>query len=323
MPSKKQPRQEPQTRTEYRITRELGLSIAKLMISGAWADGEIQNEEAELLEQFLARILGFSEQDLWLIDLYMEYPISIEEAHELVMEFNGHVRTEEDKQFAIDLLDRMIKSDNQVTREEKAFYMNLMNAIKESEVGKMGTLSRLFSRKRQDNEDAPPQQRVLNREVHLDDYINNIIYFRYLQDFMDKHPDEKEEELLRRICLKGAILTCLYSTSAGFYRGDDDILAETLARIAPVDIQIARKVIALTMHEEEPDRYDVHISVPQLRSMITAKQCQQFFEDMAGLLKNSPYYQQEEVDNLLQIGQAMGITQVELEHLGESLKKSD
>ena len=51
------------------------LSLAKVMVAAAWADGVITNEEINSLKDLLFHLKGITAQDWAEIDIYVETPV--------------------------------------------------------------------------------------------------------------------------------------------------------------------------------------------------------------------------------------------------------
>jgi len=99
-------------------TQNLSLSLAKVMIAAAWADGEVQPEEVKCLKEFILNMPGMDE-DVWRhLDVYMSMPIDEDERLQLLEDLSLVVRSSEDEVFVLNALDMVFKADGVVSQEE-------------------------------------------------------------------------------------------------------------------------------------------------------------------------------------------------------------
>ena len=181
------------------------LDLAKLVISAAWTDGKLSNEEINALKDLLFSLDEVSAEDWTVLTMYMESPVNEEEHKELLGRVIKGIRTSEDKAFALVTLERLFGSDGKVTPEEESLLMQLKSDI--SEVG-TGILSGFSSALKS----AILQRKtaVLSsclRENESNDYIHNTIYY----DLMQKQKNSgvtiaRPENELRKFCLATGLL---------------------------------------------------------------------------------------------------------------------
>ncbi|MBT7302859.1 MAG: hypothetical protein HN849_25230, partial [Victivallales bacterium] len=65
-------------------TTEFILDLGKLVISAAWADGELANEEVNVLKRLLFRLGEVTAEDWAVLAMYMESPTGKAEQEELL-----------------------------------------------------------------------------------------------------------------------------------------------------------------------------------------------------------------------------------------------
>jgi len=66
------------------------LSLAKVMIAAAWADGVISNEEINCLKDLLFHMKGMTAQDWAVIDIYVESPVEAAERQRLWLNWKAN-----------------------------------------------------------------------------------------------------------------------------------------------------------------------------------------------------------------------------------------
>ena len=190
------------------MDRDSTFSLAKVVLTMAWADGTFHKEEKRILDNLLRKLPQLSERDLMMLRLYMEYPITEEETDAIRHEFRNLCKTPDDRDFALKILMDVLQADGETDQRERALYEKIEADLSQSD-GVFGKLKNIFS---STNTVAPPQ-----REQQLAAYVENPIFF-LLKKYATA--DEIEEigslEKLENITLFGAII-------AAIVQADDDV----------------------------------------------------------------------------------------------------
>lgn len=111
------------------MEKPLALALGKLMLSVAWIDGTLQNEELRLLHELLHRLPNLSTRDHALLRLYTEFPITEDERDAIVREFQNQGGTHEQRLFALKMLKDVVEADGEITGSERELYMRLRQRI--------------------------------------------------------------------------------------------------------------------------------------------------------------------------------------------------
>ena len=77
------------------------MTLAKVLIAAAWADGKVSNEEVNSLKDLLFQLPEMTASDWAEIDIYIETPINLSERTRLVMELQEAMRSRSDKALAL------------------------------------------------------------------------------------------------------------------------------------------------------------------------------------------------------------------------------
>jgi uncharacterized tellurite resistance protein B-like protein len=150
------------------------MTLAKVLIAAAWADGEITEEEANSAKDLLfylpqttgMRDMKLTAQEFALLEMYVDSPVSEAERARLVADLQAAVRTSEDKQFVISMLNQLVQADGEVTEGETAVLKEIEAALDEVSTGTFRKLGRLFGGavdRRSQAADAP------NRELYTEE----------------------------------------------------------------------------------------------------------------------------------------------------------
>ena len=184
-------------------TTEFILDLGKLVISAAWADGELANEEVNVLKRLLFRLGEVTAEDWAVLAMYMESPTGKAEQEELLARVLGSIRTREDKALAVATLEEVFRSDGTVTAEEEALLREL-----KGEIGQVGT--GVFAGLAKALKSAIGQQQAATsslREHASEDYLNNRVYYELMRRQQESGGRfDQSEPQVRKLCLATGLL---------------------------------------------------------------------------------------------------------------------
>lgn len=163
--------------------RNLILSLAKVAIATAWADGEITQQEINSVKQVLMRLPNsggksgpqLSAREFSMLEMYARMPVSAEERARLLEELQAAKWTPTDRQLAIETLTDLIQADGSVTADEQAVVTEVTAAIDAALSGSTKSLGRLFGRSVK--QVASASAGAPNRERDLDEFMKNKSYY--------------------------------------------------------------------------------------------------------------------------------------------------
>ncbi len=193
--------------------REIILKLARVIIAIAWSDGKISNEEVNCLKDLLfsLRQSGFddamqvSAQEWARLDMYIESPVDEAERARLVADLQNALHSPEEKQFALDALQRMAEADGVVSDGEKDAVAGISEAIDSVEMGFLGGLQRVLGGAMQRRAEAVAG--APNREAYFDDFIKNKVYYSVTQRLRENGRELNiSDEDLRRLSLVGGLM---------------------------------------------------------------------------------------------------------------------
>ena len=164
--------------------KNLILTLAKVIIAAAWADGEMTLEEINSLKELLFRLpraggVQITGREWARLEMYIESPVGAAERARLVELLQAALRTPKDRALALSALEDLIQANGVVTDEEQAVVEEIKAAIEAVDLGMIGQLGRLIrgtaQRRSQAVADAP------NREEYFEDFIKNKVYYAVQQ----------------------------------------------------------------------------------------------------------------------------------------------
>jgi uncharacterized tellurite resistance protein B-like protein len=181
---------------------QLILTLAKVLIAAAWADGDLTHEEVNSMKDLLYRLPRLSARQWASLQMYIEAPVGEAERARLVADLQDAIRSPEDRALALATLEEMMQVDGQVTAEEERAVAEIRAAVESVDVGPLSRLVRgMISRRSQTVAGAP------NREDYFEDYVRNKVYYgvRRRLDLGETELDVGEE-VLRTLSLAGGIM---------------------------------------------------------------------------------------------------------------------
>lgn len=181
------------------------LSLAKVMVAAAWADGQINNDEINCLKDILFHLQGMTASDWAAIDIYIESPVDDAERQRLVAELQARLSSPAEREQAIQALDQMVGIDGEVSESERAVLDEMKAALQSAQTGGIKRWS-LFTRKRVESR-SEAVQAAPNRELYMDDFLKNKIYYDVRRRLEQENiPSEIPEVELRRLSLAGGLM---------------------------------------------------------------------------------------------------------------------
>jgi uncharacterized tellurite resistance protein B-like protein len=231
--------------------KNLILTLAKVIIAAAWADGEMTLEEINSLKDLLFRLPHAGGTQLtgreWArLEMYIESPVGAAERARLLEQLQAALRRPKDRALALSALEDLIQADGVVTDEERAVVEEIKSAIEAVDLGMIGQLGRLMrgtvQRRSQAVANAP------NREEYFEDFIKNKVYYAVQQRLnLGEVKLDIPEADLRKLSLAGGLMARVahvdrevtegeFDTMVNALQGGWDITREAAAFVAEVAV---------------------------------------------------------------------------------------
>lgn len=225
------------------------MTLAKVIIAAAWADGEINQGEINSLKDLLYHLPEVAARHWDELNMYIESPIGQGERERLIAELRQQISSSSGQKLAVEALNKMINADGAATGEEKAIAREIEEAVGTADTGLGGLFSRLsrnlLNRRSAALANAP------NREAHFDDYVKNKVYYnlRLRQGEGDSIPKLNDREL-RRLGLAGGLLALVARVDEQVTAAEKDAMQEALLRYWDLTADQAALVIEVAVSEE-------------------------------------------------------------------------
>lgn len=280
--------------------RPIVLTLGKLLVFAAWADGEIQEEEYEVIKDQLFVLPDITEEEWASVLIYMEYPMTENELHNLVKDFNSLIKSEDQRQYAIDSLARVIAADGIITDEEQEALDSLSDSIhEETLIAKLvELLKRILGLARRRRRMTAAM--TYNREKDLDDFLHNPVFFRLAREAKKfTEPLQFTKHQLRKLCLAGAIMARVAQADNVIHDDEVAIIFEALSETWLMSDNGALLVASIALNK-------------QYGEMDMLRVCRHFYE------ASEPAERMELFETLVEIAEADdSVDPVELEVLAD------
>lgn len=195
------------------------MTLAKVIIAAAWADGELANDEVNSLKNLLAELgqtvgsgeMALTMQDWAELDIYLYSPVGADERRRLVEELAAAMRGPRDKALALTALDQLLGADRVTTEAERAVAAEIRSALERADAGPLAAFGGLLRRGFGVRAAGP------NREQYLDEFLTNRVYYA-VRVRLGKSPEEGlgiPADEARKLALAGGILATIARVEAG------------------------------------------------------------------------------------------------------------
>jgi uncharacterized tellurite resistance protein B-like protein len=216
------------------------MTLAKVIIAAAWADGAVTNDEINSLKDLLFRIPELNSRDWSSLEIYIDSPISAAERERLLEDLQMALRSRSDKELALSALEDLIHADGEVTAEERAVADEIKTAIKNASTGIMGGMGKLLQ--------GPLQRRthaagsVSNRESFLDDFIKNRVFYGVRRRLGESELElDLSEEDLWKLSLSGGLMARVAHVDREVKEGEFEAMVNSLME----NWQLSREAAAI------------------------------------------------------------------------------
>ncbi len=287
------------------MEKPLAIALGKLLITAAWADGELQKEEIDLIDRLIFRIPMLTDEDRQKLHLYMDHPVTQGEREAVLAEFVGLLNTPEDQKIAIDCLQRIIKADGRVDTTERVIFEEIMDAISRVKFGMVGKLSGFLKK-------TPSTVTVPMRERSLSDFVNNPIFFRFFRVVHAQQiPLDFSKDDLRKICLAGGLMAQVAHADNDLDPGEVEHMVEAMVRAWKLPENVARIAVSIAV-SKEAGHLPIHRQAAMFLDLTRSDERVSFFSMLMELAEADGKVLPEEVTKLRAIGEELRLDRTDL-----------
>jgi len=210
--------------------RGLNIALGKTLISAAWVDGELNEEELNCLKSLILQMPQITFDDWRKLKIYMAYPITVPEQNAIVENFTEKVYLKGHQKIAWNSLIQVLQADGSVNIEEKAFARELESALEESSSSFLRKIKFFLFQEKIESASGWQATRP-ERDKFIHEFFDNPVYFIFRKAILTEQlevPHSKPE--LQKVCLLAAIL-CWFANSDGrLSLSEEEFILETLIK---------------------------------------------------------------------------------------------
>ncbi len=254
------------------------LTLAKVLIAAAWADGTLTEEEKNSLKDLIFGLstggYQLTAQEWDLLDLYMDAPVEADERARLVAELQDAIRTPEERAYVVQALQQMATADAEPSESETQIIAEIIQSIDESHTGFMDSLNRFLGgamdRRSTAVANAP------NREIYFEDFLKNRVYYEVEKQL---HQDGKtldlSDEELRRLGLAGGLMARVAHVDREIEAHEKALMVEKIRDYWQVEEETAVFVTTVAINTVDVT-YDYYRMTRQFTELTTVEERQRF-----------------------------------------------
>lgn len=207
------------------------LTLGKVLIAVAWADGDITQSEINTVKELLSRMREVTAKDWSQLEIYLSHPVSGEDRRRLISMLTAQIAWPSDKALALRLLKEMLDrggKDVPAQREAIEHLQRAINGVIPIPLNVIiGFFKMLFV-------GAPA------REKQLREFWENRIHYCVIHRLEeDGAQSELSDEDLRRLCLAAGLLVQVASVDNDITSEERRCVANTLCEMKDIGGMLA------------------------------------------------------------------------------------
>jgi uncharacterized tellurite resistance protein B-like protein len=224
------------------------LTLGKVLIATAWADGEVTNAEINCLKDLLFQLPGLTGREWAMLEMYIEAPVGVSERKRLLDQLRASLRSGKDRKLALEFIDRLGSADGHPTSEEMTILGAMKDELEAAGVGLFGQLGSVLEgalKRRQEVLDEAP-----NREAYFEDFIKNKVYYGIQRRSDLGCPKiELPEPRLRKLSLAGGLMARVAHVDRQVTQGEREAMRAALQAGWDLDPDEADFVVTVALDE--------------------------------------------------------------------------
>lgn len=284
---------------------DLIMTLGKVIIAAAWADGEITDEEDSCLKDLIWRLPDVSARQWNELDLYLDAPVTAAEREQLVARLRELTASAEQRDLALRKLDEMVAADGVVSDAERAIVAQVQEALATADVGVWGGFSRLLIGRR-----AAATAGAPGREAYLDDFVRNRVYYKLRQRLAAENVtwDISDAEL-RRLGLAGGLLALVAHVSDEAAAAERAVMERALAAAWGLSPESAAFAVEVAL--ADGDRLDFYRLVREFSAATTPDEQRRFLDALFAVAAADGSASFEETEQIRLIAQGLKLSHQE------------
>lgn len=291
--------------------RNLIMTLAKVIIAAAWADGTFTLEEENSLKDLLYQLpsigkaggLQLTTREWQLLEMYMHSPIEQAERQRLIEELQARTRSKRDKQLVFEALDRMVAADGDISDGERGIVNGVKEAINEVSTDVFTQMGKVvgFAMQRR----SETAVRSFNREQYLDDFIKNKVFYGLRRRLRteDVKLDLSEDEL-RTLSLAGGMMAKVAHVDKNITDDEFESMVTALQDHWDVDEKTA-VFVAEVAASEVADKLDHHRTTRQFATRTEPEARKRFLDVLFAVADSDGHVTYDEIEEIREIARSL------------------
>jgi uncharacterized tellurite resistance protein B-like protein len=298
---------------------DLIMTLGKVIIAAAWADGEINNDEINALKDVIYRMPQVTARDWNELNIYIDSPVGDAERARLVAQLGALTRSPEQKALAMEALDNLVNADSGVTDAERAVVEEVRQGLETGKTGGWGGFSRSLIGRRSEATAVAP-----NREVYLDEYIRNRVYFKARQRLANEGRTlDIPDAALWRLSLAGGLMAIIARVSADDISPDEfKAMVEALQTYFGLSADEA-VFVAEVASSKDMVELDFYRTVREFSEAYTLEERQRFLEVLFAVAAADSGASFEETERIRTVATGLKLTNQEFIAAKLTVSRSD
>lgn len=293
--------------------RTLILTLAKVIIAAAWADGDVSHEEVNSLKDLLFQLpragrdggLQMSGQEWARLEMYIDQPIDEAERARLVADLQNALRSPRDRQLVRAALDEMVGIDGEITPAEQAIIDEVKRAIDDVNLNLFLQLGRMVGgamARRTAVADAP------NRERYFEDFVKNKVFYAVSRRLQVKQSQLNIPEAdLRKLSLVGGLMAKVAHVDHDVSEAEFDTMIQALQTHWEVDEATAVFITEVAV-SEAAKQLDHHRIVRQFANHTTREERLHFLDVLFAIAASDGLATYDEIEEIRAIASTLYLT---------------
>jgi uncharacterized tellurite resistance protein B-like protein len=287
--------------------QDIILALAKVIIAAAWADGTVGEEEEICLKDMLWRLPQVNAREWDQLAIYLDSPVEAAERERLIADLQARLTSPEQRELALRALDELVAADGVVNDAEQAVVAEARAALETADVGLWGSLSRLLVGRRAA---VAATAGAPNREVYLNDFVRNRVYYRLRQQLAAQGVDwGLDDAEMRRLGLAGGLLALVAQRSDGVADAERTAMAAALARAWSLPAESAAFVVEVALADGE--QLDFYRLLREVSEVTTPEERQRLLEALFVVAAADGEASFDEVEQLRLVAQGLKLSHSE------------
>lgn len=282
------------------------LTLGKVIIAAAWADGEVSPEEVNSLKDLLFHLPGLTGREWANLEMYIESPVGAAERERLVAQLTEQISSGSDKALAVHALDGLVSADGVITDQERLVVEEIKRQIQSTGVGVVGMLGKVIrgslARRSESTSEAP------NREEFFEDFIKNKVFYSLrLRQAEQGDAINIAEEELRKLSLAGGLMARVAQVDREVTEGEIEAMVNALEDGWSMSREQAAFVAEVAVAEVTPEM-DYYRLTRQFFTTTTEDERVRFLDVLFSVAVADGHASNAEIEEIRSVASALKLT---------------